>query len=287
MKIIISIPLIFSLLFSIDGKIIFNDGTTIKGDITSVSNNSASITPEGLTFPEEIMTSNIDSLKLNNGKLLISSNKILLLLKNGEYIDPSQNQERKKKSIKETFEIEYVIVPNWSLNIYTGYPLPILRGSSFDYYDKIYPTFGLSIGSPYGLFFGDFFMNLIGELAYYKFSKSSYENIPLEDRQDPFEGFAFQIGLSPGLFIGDYSISMTAATGFYHAGPGFITGGSIDIPFGDFILKTFEDKDIIQNYEDYIQSLEMRVTARGNIVKKNDGLYTYWFGGGVSFGYEF
>ena len=76
-------------------------------------------------------------IKLNNGKLLISSNKILLLLKNGEYIDPSQNQERKKKSIKETFEIEYVIVPNWSLNIYTGYPLPILRGSSFDYYDKL------------------------------------------------------------------------------------------------------------------------------------------------------
>ena len=287
MKVIISLPLLLSLLFSINGVIIFNDGTTIKGDVTSVSNTSASITPEGLTFPEEIIISNIDSLKLNNGKLLISSNKILLLLSNGEYIEPNQNQEQERKSIKETFAIEYVIVPNWSANIYTGYPLPRLRGGSFDYYDKIYPTFGLSIGSPYGLFVGDFFMNLIGELAYYKFSKSSYEGILPEDRQDAFEGFAFQIGLSPGLFIGDYSISMTAATGFYHAGPGFITGGSVDIPFGSFILKVFEGKEIIQNYEEYIESLEMRITARGNIVKKNDGLYTYWFGGGVSFGYEF
>lgn len=287
MKIIISIPLIFNLLFSIDGKIIFNDGTTIKGDITSVSNTSASITPEGLSFAEEIIISNIDSLKLDNGKLLISSNKVLFLLRNGEYIDPNQILEEKKRSIKETFEIEYVIVPNWSLNIYTGYPLPLLRGGSFDYYDKIYPTFGLSVGSPYGLFIGDFFMNLISELAYYKFSKSSNEDIAIEDRQDPFEGFAFQIGLSPGIFIGDYSISMTAATGLYHAGPGFITGGSVDIPFGTFILKVFGDKEIIQNYEEYIQSLEMRITTRGNIVKKNDGLYTYWFGGGLSFGYEF
>jgi hypothetical protein len=287
MKIIISLPLFYSLLFAINGVIIFNDGTTIKGDITSVSNTSASIKPEGLTFPEEIIISNIDSLKLNNGKLLISSNEILLLLSNGEYLDPNQNQEQERKSIRETFEIEYVIVPNWSANIYTGYPLPLLRGGSFDYYDKIYPTLGLSIGSPYGIFIGDFFMNLIGELAYYKFSKSSYEDILPKDRQDSFEGFAFQIGLSPGLFIGDYSISMTAATGFYHAGPGFITGGSIDIPFGDFILKVFKGKEIIQNYEEYIQSLEMRITARSNIVKKNDGLYTYWFGGGVSFGYEF
>jgi len=287
MKIIISLPLIFSLLFSINCKIIFNDGTTIKGDITNVNNTSASITPEGLTFPEEIIVSNIDSLKLNNGKLLIASNKILFLFSNGEYLDPNQEQEKHKKPIKEIFDIEYEIVPNWSANIYTGYPLPLLRGNSFDYYDKIYPTFGLSIGSPYGLFIGDFFMNLIGELAYYKFSKSSYENILPKDRQDAFEGFAFQIGLSPGLFIGNYSISMTAATGFYHAGPGFITGGSIDIPFGNIILKVFDDKKIIQNYEEHIQSMEMRVTARGNIVKKNDGLYTYWFGGGVSFGYEF
>ena len=56
-------------------------------------------------------------------------------------------------------------------------------------------------------------MNVIAELAYYKFSKSSFEGIAPVDRKDPFEGFAFQIGLSPGLFIGDLSISATGHRG--------------------------------------------------------------------------
>ena len=87
MKGIISLPLMLSLLFSINGKIIFNDGTTIKGEINSVNKNSASITPEGLTFPEEIIVSNIDTLKLNNGKLLIASNRILFLFKGSSGLD--------------------------------------------------------------------------------------------------------------------------------------------------------------------------------------------------------
>ncbi len=287
MKIIISLTLFISLLFPIDGKIIFNDGTIIKGKINTVNNTSASITPEGLTFPEQIMISNIDTLKLNDGKLLIASNKILLFLENGKFSDPNELKESNKKSIKETFEIEYVIVPNWSLNFYTGYPIPFIRGESFNYYDKIYTTFGLSIGSPYGIFFGDFFMNIIGELAYYRFRKLSNEDIAEELRRDQFEGFGYQVGLSPGLFIGDLSISMTIATGKYHAGPGLITGGSVDVPVGNYLVEKFKKNKFVQNYEDYLLSIEMRVTSRANIVKKEDGLITYWLGGGISFGYEF
>ena len=51
-------------------------------------------------------------------------------------------------------------------------------------YNKINLVFGLSIGSPYGLFFGDFFMNVIFEFVYYKFSKSNH----LANVQ--FDGFA-------------------------------------------------------------------------------------------------
>ena len=130
-------------------------------------------------------------------------------------------------------------------------------------------------------------MNVIAELAYYKFSKSSFEGIAPVDRKDPFEGFAFQIGLSPGLFIGDLSISATAATGVYHAGPGFITGLSVDLPIGSYIMEKYRDSNFITEYEELLESLEIRVTSRLNLVKKNDGLYTYWLGGGISFGYEF
>ena len=287
MKIIISLPLIITLVFAYNGKVIFNDGTKIIGQVRSVDNNSVTITPEGLTFPEQIMISNIDTLILDNGELLISANKVQLHLKNGEILNPPVNSNSNAQSKKEAFEIEYVIVPNWSLNFYNGYPIPGLRGESFSYYDKIFPTFGLSVGSPYGIYIGDFFMNVIAELAYYKFSKSSFEGIATVDRKDPFEGFAFQIGLSPGLFIGDLSISATAATGVYHAGPGFITGLSVDLPIGSFIMEKYRDSNFINEYEEILESLEIRVTSRLNLVKKNDGLYTYWLGGGISFGYEF
>ena len=287
MKIIITLPLIITLVFAYNGKVIFNDGTRIVGQVSSVDNNSVTITPDGLTFPEQIMISNIDTLILDNGELLISTNKVQLHLKNGEILDPPNNSNSNAQIKKEAFEIEYVIVPNWSLNFYNGYPIPGLRGESFGYYDKIFPTFGLSVGSPYGIYIGDFFMNVIAELAYYKFSKSSFEGIAPVDRKDPFEGFAFLIGLSPGLFIGDLSISATAATGVYHAGPGFITGLSVDLPIGSYVMEKYRDSNFITEYEELLESLEVRVTSRLNLVKKNDGLYTYWLGGGISFGYEF
>ena len=167
MKIIITLPLIITLVFAYNGKVIFNDGTKIIGQVRSVDNNSVTITPEGLTFPEQIMISNIDTLILDNGELLIATNKVQLHLINGEILSPPNNSNFKDQGKKETFEIEYVIVPNWSLNFYSGYPIPIpvLRGESFNYYDKIFPTFGLSVGSPYGIYIGDFFMNVIDELA--------------------------------------------------------------------------------------------------------------------------
>ena len=287
MKIILSLPLLTSLTFAFYGKIVFNDGTKIIGNISFVDDNSATITPEGLSFSEQIMVSNIDTLILERGELLISANKVVLHLKDGEFLNPLDKLKSTAQSGRETFEIEYIIVPNWSLNFYTGYPIPGLRWLSFEYYDRIFPTFGLSIGSPYGIFIGDFFMNIIGELAFYKFSKLSFENIEPDDRRDPFEGFAFQIGLSPGLFIGELSISATAATGIYHAGPGFISGLSVDIPFGSYLMTRYKGKRFTNIYEDLLTSMEIRLTSRMNLVKKNDGLYTFWLGGGISLGYEF
>ena len=158
-----------------------------------------------------------------------------------------------------TDTIEYELVPNWSMNLYAGYP--IITGSSFDFYDDIKPVFGLSIGSPYGLFIGDFFINVIAELAYYSFKKKDNPDY------EPFDGLAYQIGLGPGFFIGDVSVSATACTGYYHAGPGFIVGGSLDYPLDEFI--------------------EIRLTGRGNLVRKTGGDATWWAGAGISLGYEF
>ena len=79
MKKILPFLLLTSLLFSVGGVVIFNDGTTIEGDINGVNKNSVYITPIGLSFPEEILMNNVDSLKLYDGKLLVANSQVLLL----------------------------------------------------------------------------------------------------------------------------------------------------------------------------------------------------------------
>ena len=53
------------------------------------------------------------------------------------------------------------------------------------------------------------------------------------------------------------------------------------------MMEKFKENNFIKDYEELFQSIEMRLTSRLNLVKKKDGLYTYWLGGGISFGYEF
>ena len=277
MKKIILLSFSISFLFSIDGKIVFNDGTTVDGQINSVNMSSIYITPIGLNFPEEIIIDNVDSLKLDNGKLLVAGNQVLLLYSNGQFTAPEE--EKLNRQTPKEYNLEYVLVPNWSLNIYTGYP--IIKGASFDFYDDINPVYGLSIGSPWGFFMGNFFVNAIAELAYYDF------NVTNNPDYERFGGMAWQVGVSPGFFIGEYSISLTACTGYYHAGPGFIAGGSIDLPLGSIILNKYGDVEFVENMEGVIEALEIRVTGRANTVKKYDGGTTYWLGGGISLGYEF
>ena len=272
----ILIPILLSnLLFSVGGVIIFNDGTTIEGDVTNVNESSIYITPMGLTFPEEIRMENVDSLKLYDGKLLVANNRPLLLYDNGQFYEPGISLESNNE-LDTDYDVEYVIVPNWSLNLYTGYP--IIKASSFEEFNESNLLFGLSIGSPYGIFAGDFFMNVIGEFVYYNFQQSN--NL---DGQN-FGGPAFQIGLSPGLFIGETSISLTACTGVYQNDKGkitsgFIAGGSLDIPLGN-ILKDYIDIDADEF------PMELRITSRSNLISKNKGI-TGWLDAGISIGYEF
>tara|TARA_Y100000588_G_C14185498_1_gene895668 strand:- start:343 stop:1209 length:867 start_codon:yes stop_codon:yes gene_type:complete len=288
MKKIISIIIINSFLFSIQGLIIFNDQTIIEGDINGIEKNSVYITPTGLSFPEQILVENIDSLKITDGTLPIANGKVLLLYQNGEFFKPQEPGTNKSINTPQ-YEIEYVIVPNWSLNLYTGYP--IIRGASLqnEFYDKTNIIYGLSVGTPYGFFAGDFFMNVIGEIAYYKFEKIGNENAT-------FGGFCLQAGVSPGFFIGNTSFSGTACTGLYRDDDqnftlGFIAGGSVDIPLGEIILKKFPNVEIyngleIKDFKEYFESFEMRITGRSNLIQKKNGV-TAWIGSGISFGYEF
>ena len=287
MRKIILLSFSISFLFSIDGTIVFYDGTTVDGQINTVNMSSIYITPIGLNFPEEILIDNVDSLKLDNGKLQVAGNQVLLLYSNGQFTAPGKNKSINQQ--ESSYSVEYVLVPNYSFNLYTGYPL--IKASSFEINNDSSPVFGLSIGTPYGFFMSNFFVNMIVEVAKYNFNES-------EGQKRPFGGWAFQIGASPGFFIGDMSISLTAATGIFHEGTGFITGGSIDIPIGNIIIENYGDISFVESFEEQIEAFEIRFTSRANIVQKekkvNDegeildaGGATGWIGAGISLGYEF
>ena len=280
MRKIILLSFSISFLFSIDGKIVFYDGTTVDGQINSVNMSSIYITPIGLNFPEEILIDNVDSLKLDNGKLLVAGNQVLLLYSNGQFTTPGERNSSNQQEI--FYPVEYVLVPNWSFNLYTGYPL--IKASSFEIYNDSSPVFGLSVGSPYGFFMSNFFVNMIFEIAKYNFNDSSGLR--------KFGGWAFQVGASPGFFIGDMSISLTAATGIFHEGTGFITGASIDLPLGNIIIENYGDISFVESFEEQIEAFEIRFTSRANIVQKEKsatdaGGATGWVGAGISLGYEF
>ena len=324
MRIIITSILFSSILFSIQGIIVFNDQTIIEGDVKTIDNNSVIITPKGLTFPEEILLQSIDSVKINNGMIPIVNGKIFYFYQNGKFVNAQQiNNSQQINTSVDYEDVEYVLVPNWSLNLYTGYPLPApFRGSSFEEFDKGNMLYGLSLGSPYGFFAGDFYMNIIAEFAYYNFEQTK--------GGPSFGGPAYQIGVSPGFFIGNTSFSATACTGFYRSDDydstgvddatgeitystkpgitaGTILGGSIDIPLGEIILKKYGSVELfkplnlfigqfvdykildsfrVRDIEKQLSAFEMRITGRSNLIQKAEGA-TYWIDIGISFGYEF
>ena len=53
------------------------------------------------------------------------------------------------------------------------------------------------------------------------------------------------------------------------------------------LINSFKNSDFIEDYEEMIESLEIRLTSRANIVQKEEGGSTYWLDAGISLGYEF
>ena len=174
----------------------------------------------------------------------------------------SYNQEAMEYSEEDEEEEELVL--NYSANLYLGYPVYVTE--TFSYYDKSNPVVGLSIGTPFGFQAGPFYATVDVEILRYIFegTEASKQANYIGKK---FGGMAYQVGVNTGLFFNEFSFSITAATGVYHDGTGFIGGVNLDLPLGDL-------------------PIEFRVAARANMIQKSDGI-TGWVGGGISLGYEF
>ena len=149
---------------------------------------------------------------------------------------------------------------NFSFNAYRG--VPLYTAKTFEQFDREYPVYGLSIGTPLGFQFGFTYTTLDFEIMKYKFESTEQ----IGGNYAVFEGIAYQVGINSGFFINSASLSVTAATGIYHKGNGFVGGLNIDLPYwGPF---------------------EVRGALRFNTVQRPDKDYTGWIDMGISLGYE-
>ncbi len=190
--------------------------------------------------------------------LLIAENSMFLPTYNQEAVEYSEEEEEEEEEDEEELEL------NYSANLYLGYPM--YTTETFSYYDKASPVTGLSISTPFGFQAGPFYATVNIEILRYIF-KGTEASKQASYAGKEFGGMAYQVGVNTGLFFNELSFSVTAATGVYHEGTGFIGGVNLDLPIGDM-------------------PVEIRVATRANMIQKNDGI-TGWIGGGLSLGYEF
>ena len=73
MRKIIILFFIVGFAYSINGTIVFYDGTTLDGEITAADTNAVLIIPNGLVLPEEIPVPDIESLVLENGITMVDN----------------------------------------------------------------------------------------------------------------------------------------------------------------------------------------------------------------------
>ena len=171
-----------------------------------------------------------------------------------------QSEDDEAVVITIDFDSQEELYLNFSINAYRG--IPVYTAKTFDEYDQINPVYGLSIGTPFGFQAGFTYTTLDFEIMKYKFERK----VTTVGNDDFFGGFAYQVGINSGLFINSASLSITAATGIYHKGNGFVGGVNIDLPYwGPF---------------------EVRGAVRFNTVQRPDKNYTGWIDIGISLGYE-
>ena len=171
-----------------------------------------------------------------------------------------QSEDDEAAVITIDFDSQEELYLNFSLNAYRG--VPVYTAKTFDEYDQINPVYGLSIGTPFGFQAGFTYTTLDFEIMKYKFERK----VTTVGNEDFFGGFAYQVGINSGFFINTASLSVTAATGIYHKGNGFVGGVNLDLPYwGPF---------------------EVRGAVRFNTVQRPDKDYTGWIDIGISLGYE-
>ena len=125
MRKIIILFFIVGFAYSINGTIVFYDGTTLDGEITAADTNSVLIIPNGLVLPEEIPVPDIESLILENGITMVDNGVAKNSYQDGKFAAVKEKRpEPEFEEEEEEYEyFEFTNLDYFSFNGFGGLPI--------------------------------------------------------------------------------------------------------------------------------------------------------------------
>ena len=124
MRKIIILFFIVGFAYSINGTIVFYDGTTLDGEITAADTNSVLIIPNGLVLPEEIPVPDIESLILENGITMVDNGVAKNSYQDGQFTAVKEKVPEPEFEEEEEYEyFEFTNLDYFSFNGFGGLPL--------------------------------------------------------------------------------------------------------------------------------------------------------------------
>ena len=260
MRKIIILFFIVGFAYSINGTIVFYDGTTLDGEITAADTNSVLIIPNGLVLPEEIPVPDIESLILENGITMVDNGVAKNSYQDGKFAAVKEKRpEPEFEEEEEEYEyFEFTNLDYFSFNGFAGMPVyfrPSLRKDIEGMQDEngstpdAMPNLGAGFSLPYfpigpinvslgaRLFTMGFNTNY-GSTEYPKKIKAiTLAGVMNVDLQPIFTflGEELHVGVETGL---TYAIGWQED---YSGGLGVVAGGNLDYWFADlpFAIRFF------------------------------------------------
>ena len=151
MRKIIIYFLLMGFAFSIDGTIVFYDGTTLEGEVTSADTNSVLLIPNGLVLPEQISVADIESLTLENGIVMVDDGVAKQTYQDEKFAAVEEDEPEFEEA---DFEDEYEDVELTNLDYFSfnGFGAqPVYFRPSLQSEDGVNPISLINIGGGFAL----------------------------------------------------------------------------------------------------------------------------------------
>ncbi len=265
MKKFLIILVLTGFVYSVNGTITFYDGTSLSGELSSSDTRYVFIIPNGLVMPEKIPVVDIESLKLDNGIILVQNGLAQQTYMDGKFslIERKTNEQSTPSNDEDSYEYESLgNLDYFSMSGFYGMPIyyrPSLQLDDGSNPEPL-PNLGFSFSLPY-FPIGPINMSMGGRVITLGFDKNyGTDDEPKKIKSITLAGILFS-DLQPILnFFGDnihigMETGVTYSLGWqedYNGGIGVLVGGNLDYWFEELpiAIRLFGNGYMIPSFDD-------------------------------------